>query len=187
MGNSISFKEVCGEYIAAIPEKISTKLGYMSIFEFGDLDKLTEHYVTNQTPVDIRVYDSVKKKFIYDLTYENLKKRKITFLIKSTNKDILNQVVTKIQNLIKWTPLQNKHFLRPRTVIRLSKKQYYQLCRWRNNGLTTLASTEKQANTKIVYLKKKQIAIISSNTDDANRRIIEKLKNYKKRNKAHMV
>ena len=189
MGNSISFKEIRGEYIATIKKQISTKLGHASIFEFGDLDKLRKHYAVKQIRLDICVYEKKKKKRIYDLTYENLRKRKIIFVIKSNSKEILNKVVTQILKLIKWTPLKSfkdKHIFSPRTVMILSKTQYSQLSGRRNNGLRLLASTERQANTKIVYLKKKQVLIVSSNAKSANHRIIKKIKNIKN-NRANVL
>ena len=74
---------------------------------------------------------------------------------------------------------------RPRAVVKLSEHIYNHIKGWRKNGLIKLAYTEKKANIKIIYLKKKKVLIISSDNTSAINRILDKLKNYKKNFREH--
>lgn len=180
MGNSISFKAIGSNYMATIQEKRLNAASYVSIFKLGDLEKLKRLYSAGDKFLDISVYDNMDMKRLYDPSYEEVKNRDIVFVIRSNYKDIIKDVVKIIIKLKQWNGREISDLPRPRIIAKCGYNIYNSINGWRNNGLRRLAYTEIDYNPKIVYLKKKRIMIISSNTKSANHRILQRIKNYKR-------
>ena len=180
MGNSISFKAIGSNYMAAIQEKHLSATSYVSIFKLGDLDKLKKKYSRGNNFLEISIYDNIDMIRLYEPSYEQVKNRGIVFVIKSNYKDIIKEVVKTIIKLKQWNGKEISELPLPRIIEKCPYNIYNSINGWKNNGLRRLAYTEIDDDAKIVYLKKKRIMIISSNTKSANQRILQRIKNYKR-------
>jgi hypothetical protein len=182
MGNTVSFEMTNEFYIATIKEIKLNRVVYSSIFELGDLENIKTTYNANQIPIEIYIYDAAKCKRLYNIQYNDIKNRKITFIVQSKNKKAMKSVIQKIKHMIRWKQCceNNNLHLRPRNTVKFPLFMYEHLINWRRSTILILENTERQHDMKIVYLEKKQIFAISSNNISANKRIIQKLKMYKK-------
>lgn len=182
MGNIVSFETANGSYMATIKEIKLNRLVYSSIFELGDLENIKTTYSEAQIPIEIHIYDAAKCKRLYNIQYNDIKNRKITFIIQSKNKKAMKYVTQKIKHMIQWKLCcgNNNLHLRPRHTVKYPLFIYEHLINWRRSPIVILENTERQYDMKIIYLKKKQMFAISSNSISANKRIIQKLNIYKK-------
>lgn len=188
MGNIVSFETANGSYVATIKEIKLNRLVYSSIFELGDLENIETTYNANQIPIEIHIYDAAKCKRLYNIQYNDIKNRKITFIIQSKNKKAMKYAVQKIKHMIQWKLCcgNNNLHLRPRNTVKVPLFIYEHLINWRRSAVIILENTERQYDMKIIYLRKKQLFAISSNDISANKRTIRKLKTYKKNVKIHI-
>ena len=93
MGNTVSFEMTNEFYIATIKEIKLNRVVYSSIFELGDLENIKTTYNANQIPIDIYIYDVAKWKRLYNIQYNDIKNRKITFIVQSKNKKAMKYLI----------------------------------------------------------------------------------------------
>jgi hypothetical protein len=189
MGNQVTYQNKFGNYSAYIHlnDGIS-RFTYMSLFEFGDINKLINavnaQYECN-TVNQVKLVDitfninnkAISWKKIQYMNIENVIANLRTIHIRSIHEADRERILQEMLVLLKWSMCKPVDTLRPRTIVACSKRILAHIIGDRGNGLNILMNTEIREAAIVKYYKKQ--LIISTDNIYANRRIMLKIDQVK--------